>query len=52
MNSLKADGLLFLRYSASKQRELRERYYDFVVEKSRVLATVCLKDWQAKAFQN
>jgi hypothetical protein len=40
-----------LRYSTAKQKMLRETYYDYVVDKSRVTAAQTLHIWLSKSIR-
>lgn len=48
---LKSECLLLLRYSTTKTKLLRDTYYDYVVNKSRCLASQTLQLWLSKSIR-
>lgn len=48
---LKSECLLLLRYSTTKSKLLRDTYYDYVVDRSRCLASQTLQLWLSKSIR-
>ena len=48
---LKSECLLLLRYSTTKSKLLRDTYYDYVVDRSRCLASQSLQLWLSKSIR-
>ncbi|CDW77942.1 UNKNOWN [Stylonychia lemnae] len=49
--NLKYEMFQYLKYSVQKVQQLRESYYDYIVDKSRLKATLMLVHWQNKTIQ-